>query len=248
MVRQQEENARREDVDTVIQTPDSAWLFPHQILYKMDYKTKVIRKDGTVEYNVLVEKYLPDGEEEWNSLFSNASKQRLLEAETLHCVIQGVIEPNKVRVISKGPGHHYYLARTLQKALASALRDIPCFVLTGRTLSPTDLIDLSASRQPGDEWFSIDYSAATDGLSTSLSREIFETLLSPILTTEELRRAWLVLGPHQFSYPCGEALDGPYLQRNGQLMGSPLSFPFLCLANLCLYLNVTEKYHTGRRG
>jgi hypothetical protein len=62
-----------------------------------------------------------------------------------------------------------------------------------------------------------------------------------------MKQAWLVLGPHTFQYPLGMGqYTDPVLQKNGQLMGSPLSFPFLCLANLCLYLNVTEKEHRGR--
>jgi hypothetical protein len=60
---------------------------------------------------------------------------------------------------------------------------------------------------------------------------------------QEIYRA--VLAPHKISYPAVEVeIDGEVfniklddvIQKNGQLMGSILSFPVLCLANLGLYL------------
>ncbi len=159
----------------------------------------------------------------------------------LRCTIQAVLEPLKVRVISKGEAVPYYLSKPLQKALHSTMREMDCFRLIGRPLCPTDLFDLAAHRVQGgegpEEWFSIDYSAATDKLSARLSSSILTYLLEgqdPALVS-----MWkAVLAPHkcQYPFPYNEVVK-PVVQRNGQLMGSILSFPILCLANLGLYLS-----------
>lgn len=92
------------------------------------------------------------------------------------------------------------------------------------------------------EWMSVDYSAATDGLSARLSASIMKELIRDL--PEGMKNNFLkVLAPHVCHYP-----DVPYKpeiepvqQRNGQLMGSILSFPVLCLANLGLYLAITKE-------
>lgn len=94
------------------------------------------------------------------------------------------------------------------------------------------------------KWLSIDYSAATDGLSASLSQEILSTLMAGLsFKNQELTNLMLsVLAPHEVHYPkvAGVQLD-PVQQRNGQLMGSVLSFPVLCLANMGLFLTVRRR-------
>jgi hypothetical protein len=157
-------------------------------------------------------------------------------------MIQGIIEPLKVRVISKGPAAPYYLAKGLQKALHTLMRRMDCFRLIGRPLSPTDLLDLDRNSVrlrmfEGRSWFSIDYSAATDGLSARLSAAILTRLLPSSMSEYEKGRCLSVLAPHRCEYPPKSGVD-PIDQNNGQLMGSILSFPILCLANLGLYLAV----------
>jgi hypothetical protein len=190
----------------------------------------------------------------------------------LKCEIYGILEPLKVRVISKGEAVPYYAAKELQKRLHGAMRDMDCFRLIGRPLCPTDLVDLRENPVQSGEgdllWFSIDYSSATDWLSASLSAKILSYLVEDL--PERLQELWLrVLAPHVCEYPpvkvekstegtghdssrCGACKKGvcsgsrstvtlePVEQTNGQLMGSPLSFPILCLANLGLYLEVCK--------
>ncbi len=156
----------------------------------------------------------------------------------INCTIQAVLEPFKVRVISKGEALPYYNCKPLQEILRETLAELPCFRLLGRPFSPDDLIDLGKMVNPGDEWFSVDYSAATDGLSWNYSGRILEYLIQDL--PESYKTLCLkVLGPHRLSYP---TRNGPVefkgVQRNGQLMGSILSFPILCLANLGVYLAV----------
>jgi hypothetical protein len=102
-------------------------------------------------------------------------------------------------------------------------------------------MDLSEKSKPTDHWFSVDYSAATDGLSWKYSGAIFRKIIED-LPYEKRFQAETVLGPHNLHYPVpgrkGVTFKG--VQQNGQLMGSILSFPILCLANLGVYLSTTE--------
>lgn len=209
---------------------------------------------GVVEYNALVEVYsydgleiqpdgtvTPYGERAWHM----AIRRQVLDfaGKRLTCTIQAVLEPLKVRVISKGNAMPYYVSKVLQDNLRTIMARMGCFRLIGRPLCPTDLIDLADQPVLGGsgpaEWFSIDYSAATDKLSASLSSAILTRLLvgqEPVI--QSLWRS--VLAPHRCEYP--EGFDvAPVDQVNGQLMGSVLSFPILCLANLGLYLaNISD--------
>ncbi len=180
-----------------------------------------------------------------------AEISRFTTVKVLVAKVEAVLEPFKVRTISKGESVPYYLAKRFQLVLHGAMRKMNCFRLIGRPLDPPDLLDLvKASNQYLDTtasaWLSIDYSAATDGLSARLSSEIMKYLLgnfyleNPFLYNMMLS----VLAPHEVQYPkvAGKQLP-PVMQQNGQLMGSVLSFPVLCLANLGLYLTVRKRTH-----
>jgi hypothetical protein len=161
------------------------------------------------------------------------------------CTIQAVLEPNKVRVISKGEAIPYYSMKPLQKAMHTSMRDMPCFRLIGRPFSATDIIDLRENALSDWKWFSIDYSAATDGLSWKYSGAIFRCLISQ-LPQHQFDLAMKVLGPHKLFYPTRDGkTEFRGVQRNGQLMGSVLSFPILCLANLGVYLLATKELQQG---
>lgn len=244
----------------------------------------------------------------------------------------GILEPLKVRVITKGEALPYYLSKPLQKAVHGAMRRMPQFRLIGRPLCPTDLMDLRPIRRgryvspapgpdgsflpplvlPPVEWFSVDYSAATDELSATLSATLMDLILDSIQEKlakelpdwcrisqvwDVLRETWSrVLRPHEVSYPYTAVSDSgipedqwpaivsaeltikqiqsvltarsvwkdqpiewkkcrggdlwqvrpaTVLQTNGQLMGSPLSFPILCLANYVLFRMVALRAELG---
>jgi len=197
----------------------------------------------SIRYNQVIEKRSASGSEFWGDLRCEASAFR---SGNLNCTIQAVLEPMKVRVISKGEALPYYNCRPLQKALHDSLRCMPPFRLIGRPLCPTDAIDLAVKAGRDDLWFSIDYSAATDGLSWAYSGKILSYLIQD-LPLEDQYRALQVLGPHRLSYPdhTGKKIEFKGLQKNGQLMGSILSFPILCLANLGVYLFVTSILQAG---
>jgi hypothetical protein len=200
------------------------------------YNGSVRKNNLTVEYRTY------DGREDWKNLL--LKKLNDIDTEIpIKCTIQAVLEPMKVRVISKGESIPYYSCKPLQVAMHSAMREMPCFRLIGRPFSPTDLCDLAKGATPNMEWFSIDYSAATDGLSWAYSGRILKYLMFE-LDPRQQQLAWSVLGPHSLHYPVKEnGRSTPVfkgVQQNGQLMGSILSFPILCLANLGVYLLNTD--------
>ena len=200
----------------------------------MEYKPWIARHRCQAVLSV----YETPGRLEWESLINSP-----LSSGYLNCTIQAVLEPMKVRVISKGEALPYYLTKVIQESLHTTLRKIPCFRLIGRPFCQTDLLDLVKKAPVGSEWFSIDYSAATDGLSWKYSGKIFESIISVL--PEDLRETCMqVLGPHRLHYPVhGDRKVGEFrgVMKRGQLMGSILSFPILCLANLGVYLATIDQ-------
>lgn len=168
--------------------------------------------------------------------------------DNLPAKIQAILEPMKVRVISKGPAFEYYATKSLQKAMHTALKSLGAFELIGRKLKSEDLERLRTFAEPDHFWCSVDYSAATDGLSANLGQAILRRLCRRLPDVDK-EHASLVLGHHQLYYPENKGADmswrgGPAqekgkapvgTQTNGQLMGSPLSFPILCLANILVF-------------
>jgi len=225
----------------------------------------IVVVNGVVRTNYVQEAYgYPEMEADWQStlsgkldgylprrytreLWHNGERYTIFTEKPvrLKATIQAVLEPLKVRVISKGEAVPYYLAKPLQKALHGVMREMDCFRLIGRPLCPTDLFDLAQHRVQGGEgqyeWFSIDYSAATDKLSAYLSSLILGYLVEG--QNPAMVAMWkAVLAPHrcQYPFPFNQEVE-PVDQKNGQLMGSILSFPILCLANLGLYLTVCRE-------
>jgi len=211
-------------------------------LSRMNWFAKIHTRGGLYA-NTTWEYRRPEGEHLWSVLHSRSKS--ITTNDPLSCTIQAVLEPMKVRVISKGEALPYYTMKPLQKMIHGAMRDMDCFRLIGRPLSPTDILDLKESAADTWKWFSIDYSAATDGLSWRYSGRILAKLIE-LLPPSQVALAMSVLGPHKLYYPtprseheCGlsqKVFKG--VMRNGQLMGSILSFPILCLANLGVYLRV----------
>jgi len=169
--------------------------------------------------------------------------------KVLTAKVEAVLEPFKVRTISKGESVPYYLAKRMQLVLHGAMRKMNCFRLIGRPLDPPDLMDLKRQSEfyldpTENQWMSIDYSAATDGLSAELSAGIMKELLGNLFIENPFLYNMMlsVLAPHRVEYPKVAGIQlPPVLQQNGQLMGSVLSFPVLCLANLGLYLTVRKR-------
>lgn len=156
--------------------------------------------------------------------------------------IAGVLEPLKLRVISKGPASAYYVIWRFQVSLWRVLKRMPCFRLIGERMDATFLDDLVRHASHSGEgklaWFSWDYSAATDGSSALLGHTIISGLVKSFPKWEQdvIVRG---LTAHEIRYHPDTGLK-PILQQNGQLMGSPASFGILCLMNLVVYMHSLE--------
>ena len=197
--------------------------------------------------------------------------------KNLRAQVAVVLEPLKVRTVSKGQAIEYDAAKPFQKSLHRLLKDAPGFFAIGRPIKTADLWNIrdEAIRfwdtwgvpRSELEWMSVDYSSATDGLSGRLSRAIMEALVANLRIRNPPLANLLIstLLPHEVSYPKlhvdDQSVDlrgvgrysahprGGYsaslrnvAQTNGQLMGSPTSFPVLCLANLALYVGVVNRF------
>jgi len=169
-------------------------------------------------------------------------------------MVQAVLEPLKVRLITKGEPFKYWFSRFMQKDLWNHLSKFPQFVLTGRPVRHEDIYTLVAREKAlglsFDQWVSGDYSAATDNLKIAYTRGAFETaLLRSGLSDEDKDILRSVLYEQELHYPDSQNkahdLD-PVMQKTGQLMGSPLSFPILCTVNLVTYW-MTLEARLGRR-
>lgn len=193
-------------------------------LWKMEYRPWV----GGLQpaYNVIIRHFFV---EKMFSRLIDPSDLLMDDSETFpFAEICGVLEPLKVRTISKGPGLDYWMCKPLQESLHTSLRRIPCFRLIGRPITATDVVDTFQERFLA----SVDYSGATDAVSQKLGYRILQYILlrsylHPSLVELGLRS----FGPHILRYPSRFSIPAA-MQNNGQLMGSIMSFPILCLLNL----------------
>jgi hypothetical protein len=147
-----------------------------------------------------------------------------------------ILEPFKVRVVSMGEAAPYQVARNYQRCLWDLLQTIPAFQLTGRPLGPEDIEEVCFFARKMNVYSCIvsgDYSAATDNLHPVLCEAAIERICYRLRVPMEdvivLLRALT-----------GHEVDGER-QVWGQLMGSPVSFPLLCLLNAAVTRRELEK-------
>jgi hypothetical protein len=199
----------------------------------------------------------------------------------LQVEVHGILEPLKVRLITKGESVPYWLARSCQKAMWNYLQNYETFVATGRPLEDQDLNDLINKRTKFqekhnlrfDSWVSGDYSGATDGVDIRCTALIFENILKRSPYSDKYKDLLrLVIYKQELNYPPCEVRKEipcdlklamrklnrdktikrkydvetrqvlPAVQETGQLMGSVLSFPILCIINLVSYWISMEEY------
>lgn len=155
-------------------------------------------------------------------------------------------EPLKVRVISKGPPLRYFLLKPIQKKLHDHLRKKRQFRLIGEPCRPEYIYDMFKCEQ-GD-FYSIDYKSATDLLNPDLSLHCVKSLCKILQIPSPLDKFFEeALTGHQLIEPtienddiirnsCGSRADECTVKPQlwGQLMGSIVSFPILCIINAAL--------------
>jgi len=155
-------------------------------------------------------------------------------------------EPLKVRMITKGEPYPYWISKFFQKAMWDYLRKYEMFLLIGEKLQLRHLQNMVYRADSigfkFDSFVSGDYSAATDKLNINFTKICFEAFLSRTNYSFDLKNLLRrVLYEHNIDYPEYTKIPS-VLQKNGQLMGSPLSFPILCMCNMICYHMSLETY------
>ena len=155
-------------------------------------------------------------------------------------------EPLKVRIITKMQTLSTFLCGPLQGALWRYLGQFPQFALTKETFQEAHLAqliqqdrDLFPPPGPARSFVSGDYSAATDGLNIEATRQVMDSILARLTPRDReifAPHVHTVLMEQVLVYPNDQPDILPVLQQNGQLMGSILSFPILCILNLFTYV------------
>lgn len=175
-----------------------------------------------------------------------------------YCKVVALAEDLKCRIITKMSGVSTFLATPLQKALWNHLATFPCFALTTKTFSEEDLHDMlsregtSLGPRTAAKLLSGDYSAATDGVNLNGTKQCLEEALTHFSEEDESlkKHCRTILYEQVLIYP-EETQIQPVLQQTGQLMGSKISFPFLCILNLFTYVmslpdELRERVLSGR--
>jgi len=205
--------------------------------------------------------------EELCNLWKNVIYPKMIDEaliEQPHTIVIGLPEPLKVRCITAGPPLTYSVLKPMQKWLWRQLKDQSCFQLIGTPVT-SEIVRSQLGRLGFAEKFvSGDYKASTDNLHSWVSECLLETLFEVFREGYEegkcekdeffnqlgnfetlMKRALtghkLMNPKYMRMYRQGHlTYDEPDLfrdQKEGQLMGSVISFIFLCLANgaLCRY-------------
>jgi hypothetical protein len=87
-------------------------------------------------------------------------------------------------------------------------------------------------KKEGEVFVSGDYESATDSLNSSIQKEILRLILQQCQSVPNgLRRLAMSSLSHLLTYSGDGARHRTVMQKNGQMMGYPLSFPLLCIVN-----------------
>ncbi len=179
---------------------------------------------------------------QWVKLFDRLFEKAYTEEPLVEAL--GLLEALKIRVISKGPPFLYTVLKPLQKFLWGVLKRNSVFQLIGTPITVDLINQVMGHPEQNEVIVNGDYKASTDNLhswvSECLANELCDVLntngrrmkeLDPNFSYKRitLRHREMLLRSlihHKFE------VDGIWKdQKEGQLMGSITSFPFLCLAN-----------------
>jgi len=195
--------------------------------------------------------YIPISSEEFTQIYGLSCPKlkdviEYAKKEPITVRVHAVSEPLKARLITKGPSFRYWISRFFQKAMWQYLQGYVAFSLTGRPLLISDLnLMVARAKKMGfvfTSFVSGDYSAATDGLDINFTKICFESFLAKCNYSGDLNEILRsVIYEHFITYPEWTEIES-FLQKNGQLMGSTLSFPILCMVNFICYWKSMEEY------
>jgi hypothetical protein len=143
----------------------------------------------------------------------------------------GLAESLKVRVITKGAPYTSKILHPLQKFMWRVLKNHPTFFLVGSPVTARAVQDRLGKVLKDDQYYlSGDYSDATNQLAPWVTNCIAEAIADEIGLRPEERELLLRSLTGNIVVDEGEHKQ----QLWGQLMGSIVSFPILCIANAAL--------------
>jgi hypothetical protein len=170
------------------------------------------------------------------------------KGEPLPVRVEPIKEPLKVRTITAGMAETRCL-KPLQQSMWDYLGTRKQFKLTHGTKYLEDSVWNCRSIEQSDPklqegldnllrdnpdsnrvWISGDYTSATDNFILECGSVILQEALQYIDHNPTKEWAMKEMSSHLLVYPRTSGIS-PGIQRNGQLMGSLLSFPLLCLVN-----------------
>jgi hypothetical protein len=186
-----------------------------------------------------------------------------------HATPNCILEPMKVRIITKPRVANYHCMRHIQKGVWRMIKNHPTgfFALIGEPLAKEHLGPILRSWDTGKKFVSGDYKAATDNLNADFTRPIVDYVLSKTLNADAYfasrslyeatihYRSSALPNDERYSPDDPAAPELPermlravgvpdeVCQQNGQLMGNPFSFPILCVANYIAYHYSLEEYY-----
>lgn len=184
-------------------------------------------EDNTVEYRIDSTQL----EEKFAILWDRMLKEAMIEPPDVTPV--ALSEALKVRIISKGPGITYTVLRSLWKKMHKTLRNHKTFKLIGEPANERTILEAMGAKIREDETFlSGDYKAATN-LIESWASEVAANEISDLLRLRLEERTLFLRALTRHT------IDGK-AQTNGQLMGSIVSFPILCIINAAVCRHAIE--------
>jgi len=208
--------------------------------------------------------YFPNTEKYWmNEIVIDALK--CLDRDQALAKVAAVLEPFKVRIITKGEAALQYLSTGFQQSAFNFNKTVPCFRLVGKAPTTADVSSLTetlAERNLEDPlWGSSDFSGASDGTMAIFRDRLLDCLVMHLpLHVRSLLAG--CNGEHLVEYPKMEfdyRLDGlddylvkikqmdtgeifiygvpPIVQKLGTLMGEKTSFIVLCYEVLAAHIS-----------
>jgi hypothetical protein len=206
-------------------------------------------QDGLRELRV------PYFEEKCHSIAERCYR-RSAEERRLPCRAQALCEPFKVRTITAGPAEEYFLCKAWQKVIHGQMRKYPAFALTGEPMDDGHVYGLAQRYKDAGfclsdgtlKWVSADYEAATDNIDPEWSDYVMCRIAEQVGAWGDMSLLRRALKDHEIEIRYKEYHE-VVTQKWGQLMGSPISFPILCILNAaaCITaLEIREREKTGR--
>jgi len=175
-----------------------------------------------------------------DSVLAQCRSRVAMNDETLlHVDVDYIMEPAKVRVLSKMDGFLASALQPLQGQLTAGWKKH-----VGNTMKGD--IDVKVQNLYSNtprEWvnYSVDYKSATDKLKVEVTQELMRSLSQMGLVTADIAiasfREALMKYPPEL-----EDTGERHQQTNGQLMGHPLSFVLLCLTNVACFHSTLLSY------